>query len=403
MNPQTEYYISRKIQIFPTDKQKLLLDRYIDLYRCVYNWAINEIEQWEIAYNVELENKRRPSIFDLERKFTKFKHQNSFLDDMPYGSAKLAVWAALNNYKMYDKFIIGFKKPKFKSKKKQNKSNASYRTRCNRMYFSGSKLRIEGLPKGEMIETKYNLGYITPKDNPEFFKSTIVRDNIGRYWITYTIIQKKITVPCDNEKISSGAIGIDINKTKRFVLSTGKIYYAPDISKAIKQLKHAQRHCQKDINRRKQLEKTNPNIDSDLLISNRAKKRSIVRNKKRKKISNIVRSFNHKVTKEIILMQPKAIVMEDIKVHNIIKNKYTKRHMFGVVFSEIIEMMKYKSNIYNIPFVQAPDDYPSTQLCSRCGRKKKMYSQKKYICDYCGLIIDRDINAAKNLEKLAYV
>ena len=55
------------------------------------------------------------------------------------------------------------------------------------------------------------------------------------------------------------------------------------------------------------------------------------------------------------------------------------------------------------PFKEASRIYPSSQLCSRCGYQQKIGSKHTYSCPVCGLEIDRDLNAALNLEKLAYI
>ena len=54
-----------------------------------------------------------------------------------------------------------------------------------------------------------------------------------------------------------------------------------------------------------------------------------------------------------------------------------------------------------IEFIEADRFYPSSKICSCCGevKKKLLLSERTYKCEYCGLTIDRDLNAAKNLEK----
>ena len=69
-----------------------------------------------------------------------------------------------------------------------------------------------------------------------------------------------------------------------------------------------------------------------------------------------------------------------------------------VSFYDITQKMKYKCENRNIPFIQAPREFASTQICSNCGHQKKMYSNHTYKCPICGMVEDRDINAAINLK-----
>ena len=75
------------------------------------------------------------------------------------------------------------------------------------------------------------------------------------------------------------------------------------------------------------------------------------------------------------------------------------KRIMDSMFGTFIETMKYKCNWNGIPFQQVPRNYPSSKTCSRCGFYKKDLTLKDrvYVCPECGLIIDRDQNAAINL------
>jgi putative transposase len=204
----------------------------------------------------------------------------------------------------------------------------------------------------------------------------------------------------NNIKPLNRAIGVDLNNKKRFALSTGKIFYGPNISRELVNLKTKQSRVSKDINRRKKMERTNPSKDCQ---SKRAKKRLIQLQKQYKRIANIEENFIQTTTKKIINMRPKAIVMEDLNVKEMFKNHNIAKNVYHANFYRCIEVMKYKCNKYGIPFMQAAEDYPSSQLCSKCGNRQEMKLGKStFKCEKCGFTEDRDINAALNLEHLAY-
>lgn len=83
------------------------------------------------------------------------------------------------------------------------------------------------------------------------------------------------------------------------------------------------------------------------------------------------------------------------------KNKYWRESISEQCWAEFIRQMKYKCEWNGIEFVQADRFYPSSKTCSCCGNIKKDLSitDRVYVCDVCGLTIDRDYNAAINLSK----
>jgi putative transposase len=62
------------------------------------------------------------------------------------------------------------------------------------------------------------------------------------------------------------------------------------------------------------------------------------------------------------------------------------------------EYIEYKCHDNNIEVIHADREYPSSQICSKCGSLYKIGKSKTYTCPICGLIIDRDLNAAFNLR-----
>lgn len=270
----------------------------------------------------------------------------------------------------------------------------SYSPRSDRLFFIDNMLRIEGLPKGEMIYTKWHSGY--SKYSIKYRDPVISKDNTGQYWITFAILVEKPIKYFEEKNISSlgRAIGIDLNVDNRIVLSTGEIYKAPELNKLYKKLVRYDRKCTKDLIRQKM---------NDISISNRANKRILKRNKVYRKITNINKNFVEKTTKDIINKYPSAIVMESLNILDMRKNKMISKLIHYCNFSNIKRRMSEKCNKYNIPFKLADRYFPSSQICSNCGHKLKWHKDyHKYICPICGLVIDRDLNSAINLENLAY-
>ena len=390
------YYHGYKIQLFPTDEQKEFLDKCIDICRYMYNWTI---EQEEAQYEKYIEGDAKYSFinfYELVPVYTQLKKELDFLNSVPVCTGRSGILRAIKAYKRFlDKKA---RKPKFKSKK--NCETNSFETRAERMRFDDNMLKIEGI--NTMIYTKYHTGL--DGSFKQYKHAVISRDNMGRYFVSFCILKPKHLDHFEKNNIKplGRAIGIDLNVKKRFVLSTGEVYYGPDLSRELVNLNNKQSRVTRDINRRKKAERTNPS--KEYCQSKRVKKRLRAMQKQHKRVANITENFIQTTTKQIINMRPKAIVMEDLEVVNMLTTNHgIAKNVRHANFGRCIEVMRNKCNKYGIPFIQADKEYPSTQLCSKCGNRQEMKIwQKTYKCPECGLVIDRDINAALNLEHLAY-
>ena len=98
-----------------------------------------------------------------------------------------------------------------------------------------------------------------------------------------------------------------------------------------------------------------------------------------------------------------VIVIEDLVVRNMVKNRHLSRAISDAGWGEFRRMLEYKGEWYGCRIVVAPRFYPSSKTCSGCGAVKAelALSERVFTCEACGLVIDRDLNAAVNLEHLA--
>jgi putative transposase len=98
---------------------------------------------------------------------------------------------------------------------------------------------------------------------------------------------------------------------------------------------------------------------------------------------------------------PKQIVVETLDVNQMKENKNITKSIQITNFRKFINKIKLITNKLNITLKVASKYYPSSKLCSGCNNKKEdlKLSDRIYKCNKCGLIIDRDLNAAINLAK----
>ena len=120
-----------------------------------------------------------------------------------------------------------------------------------------------------------------------------------------------------------------------------------------------------------------------------------------RKLTNIRNDYTHQVTTEIVKTKPSCVVMEDLDIHRMVKNKSVANLIMEQKFFDFRRQMEYKCKKYGINFELVPTFYPSSKMCSVCGNVKNSMPMNKrtYICEVCGAKIDRDFNASINIAR----
>ena len=119
------------------------------------------------------------------------------------------------------------------------------------------------------------------------------------------------------------------------------------------------------------------------------------------RVANVRKNALHQTT-SLLARTKSAVVLEDLNVSGMVKNHHLAQAIVDVGFHEFRRQMLYKGQWYGCKIILAPRFYPSTKRCSHCRHIKVEMglSERVYICDHCGLRIDRDLNAAINLEQV---
>lgn len=393
------YMKHHKIQLFPNKEQEEFIQKCIDISRFIYNWGLNiAIGQYEL-YQLTDEEKMAFNKYEYGEMLTKLRNdpKYSFLLEIPHITERMALWNVVRSMERYFKGLCN--RPGFKSKK--DLTTNKFKTRYDRTYFVKDSLKIEGLDS--FIKTNHKTEYQFHKDNPKIYNPVVIKDKFGKYWFTFDT-QEPIPNKPKNYGSLGRPLGIDLNIRKRFVLSDGSYYLAPDLDKDFQRLKRYQRKMKKDIIRRLKKEKANPEL-APIQKSNRSNKKQLKYAKQHQHIANKIETFIQMTVSDIISKNPTAIVMENLNIHEMVSDPVfaaTVGHAHPN-FYRCREVMEYKAKLKHIPFILAPKTYPSSKMCNKCGNilpgKLKGHIYK---CKYCGNVMDRDLNAAINLEKLAY-
>ena len=97
------------------------------------------------------------------------------------------------------------------------------------------------------------------------------------------------------------------------------------------------------------------------------------------------------------------IGIETLKISNMLKNHKIAKALSDSALGGFLTKLQYKSSFRGIPVIQAHQFFASSKTCHGCGNFKKdlILSDREYICTICGLVEDRDVNAAINLRNIA--
>jgi putative transposase len=118
--------------------------------------------------------------------------------------------------------------------------------------------------------------------------------------------------------------------------------------------------------------------------------------------ANIRRDALHKLTSSLAT-EYGTVVVERLNVGGMIRNRRLARAITDTGLAEIRRQLTYKTTWYGSRLVVADRFYPSSRTCSACGwvKAKLTLAEHTFICETCGVVLDRDLNAARNLAKLA--
>ena len=375
---------SYKIRLYPTKEQELLFYEHINASRYIWNYMI---EQHKKEYE---ETGKHLSGFDMCKLITPLKNDGNH-DWLRRVSVKTLQKACKNLESAY----IGFYKknkgyPKFKSKKKDRKS---FMTDTEHFYFVDKKYLF--LPK--IGKVKYKTDYNVPLNTRKFSNVTVFLD-INKWFVTASF-------ECEKQVLAGDfTMGIDLGiKDLAIVAFNDKkiVYHNINKSSKIKKIEKRIAYYNRSMSRKYVCSMSNHGYYK---VSNNMKKEIIKIQKQYKRLRDIRTNYIHQVTKSLVNLYPSAIIMEDLDIVGLLKNKRMSKMILNQCFYKFITFIKYKCDNNGIDFIQVPTNFPSSKMCSNCGNIKKelKLSNRIYYCDVCGSIIDRDYNAAINLMKYQY-
>jgi len=332
----------------------IFLNKQVGSCRFLYNKLL-EIAKEEKLYN----------YYELKKRIVKLKEEYPFLKETNSQSLQAA---CLNLKRAFDNY---FKKrakfPKFKSKRYKNSISIP-------QFF-----KIE---KGKLFIPKLKdpIKIILHRQIQGKIKSiSITKNPSGKYYLNILVEKELEKLP-----LSKHAVALDVGLKTFTKLSTGK---------GIKNFRFY-RTAEKKV---KKLQK---NLSKKEKGSRNRKKAILQVAKAHEKIKNKRADFLHKESLKII-RDNQTIIMEDLKVKNMIRNKKLSKSIQDASWSEFKRMIKYKAQWHGREYIEIDQFYPSSKNCCICDKKNKdLKNARQWICSKCNTFHDRDYNATINQLKV---
>lgn len=363
--------ITKKVRLKPTKQQELKLCKSSGTARFIYNWALEKQQE-----NYKKGNK---FISDsvLRKEITKLKKTEEFrwLNEVSNNIPKQAVKDACTAYKRFFKKQSSF--PKFKSKKKTRPS----------FYNDTQKLKVK-----EKLVLLEKVGWVKTSEqlpiNTKYYNPRITFD--GKYWYISIAIEEENKY----EELTNESLGIDLGIKELAVCSDGTMYGNINKTIKVKKLEKRLRRLQRKVSRKYQNNKEGSTFVKTCNIVKLEKQIKLLQ----RRLSNIRKNYLHQTTTSIVKTKPRRIVIEDLNVKGMMKNRHLAKAIQKQGFYEFRRHLEYKCKRKGIELVIADRFFPSSKTCSNCGNihKNLNLSDRVFNCK-CGFSIDRDLNASINL------
>ncbi|MQY40995.1 IS607 family transposase IS1602 [Streptomyces sp. RB17] len=392
--------------------QERALRSHCGAARAAFNWAVAWVEaSWwqrraEESYGIpeaELTQWRPWSLPALRKAFNAAKHTDprfcAWWEDNSkeaYSTGLANASAAFDNYAKSKQGKRRGKRvgmPRFKSKRKARLA-CRFTTGTIRVDVDGRHVTLPRLGTIRVHEPTVKLLARVQAGTARILSAT-VRHERGRWFVSFQTEVKRDLVRVTRP---DAAVGIDLGVKTLAVMAdcAGEIREVPNprhLDSALKQLRRAS--C--TVSRRR-----GPDRRTGQQPSRRWEKANAQRNRVHHRVADLREDALHKLT-TAVATEYGTVVVEDLNVADMLKNRRLARRIADAGFGEIRRQLAYKTQRNGCRIVAANRWFPSSKTCSGCGavKAKLPLHIRTFECDACGLVIDRDANAALNLAALA--
>ncbi|MFE5701258.1 RNA-guided endonuclease InsQ/TnpB family protein [Rhodococcus koreensis] len=351
-----------KYRFYPTAVQAEQLCRTFGCTRYVYNRALAErTRAW-------LQDRRRVTYADTSKMLTGWKRdaETEWLAEPSKGPLQESLRQLQGAFERFWRTQAGY--PQFK-RKGRSKDSATYFSNC--FTYRGGQVRLA--KQSEPLDIRWS------RPLPEGAvpsQVTVSRNARGQYHISI-LVEDTIAEAPSTDRV----VGLDAGITSLYTLSTGEKIPNP-------------RHERTDRERLAKAQRMLARKEKG--SRNRAKARLKVA-KIHGRIADRRRDYLHKLSTRLV-RENQVIAVEDLSVRNMVKNRSLSRAISDAGWSEFRSMLEYKAEWYGRRVVAVDRFHPSSKTCSVCGEVAGAMplDVREWTCR-CGVVHDRDVNAARNI------
>jgi putative transposase len=356
-----------KIRLYPAKKQVLILLAWLNILRELYNDALQERRD---AYRF---NQKSITYYDQAKELNELKKEYLELNQV-YSQVLQDILRRLDKaFRNFFRRVRNGKNPRYPRFKSAN--------RFNSFTFPQSGFKLKGgrlhLARIGAIKIKRHRGI--PKEG--VIKTCAIKRDVDPWFVTFVVDFPDTRSNLAEGITSTNAIGIDVGLTDMITMSNGEKKENP-----------------------KWINKTEKKIGKEQRRLARKKKSSKNRRKQVVKVARALRKlrrqredFHHKLSRKLV-NKYKLIVFEDLNIRGMVKNHRMAKSIHDASWSRLKSFVSYK--VAETGGWMKLVNPKGTQICSRCGKEvRKSLSVRIHKCPSCGLVMDRDENAAINILK----
>ena len=393
-----------KYALNPTPAQARYLDGHCGAARKAFNWGLARVKAVmdqraaEISYGIP-DELLTPAISWTMYSFRKAWNEAKAVaapwwaeySKEAYASGLTQLATALKNWRdsrsgKRTGQAVGF--PRFKLKRKTIKS-CRFTTGtigCDDRYAvlpRIGRVRLHETPASKLL------------DGTARIMAATIRFERGRWFVSFTV-EQNMHAQAPNRPEAVVGLDLGIKSLAIVAESGGALLTVPNP-------KHLEASLRKlgRLSRRVAL-RVGPDSRGDRVPSKRWKRANAQRNRVHYRVAYQRADALHKFT-TAVAGEYGTVVVEDLNVVGMLKNRQLARRIGDAGFGEIRRQLRYKTEWNGGRLVVADRWFPSSKTCSGCGvvKAKLLLSERDYACESCGLVMDRDENAARNLAALA--
>ena len=346
--------LAYKFRLYPTKAQEKKLEETLETCRRLYNFMLDD------------RIKNHTPFFEQKKKLVELKKEDKYLKSV---HSQVLQDVVLRLDKAFQSYFAGLSRfPRFKRKGRYN--SFTYPQHETGFKLIGNRIKLGTIGR---IKVKIHRAV-----EGEIKTATIIKD-VDQWYVAFAVEEPERQTSNQNDK----AVGIDVGVTNLITLSDGKNIEAP---KFLRKAEERIKRLQKTLSRKKR-------------GSHRREKSRILLAKAWRKVRRQRDDFAHKISNNLV-KEYGIIVFEDLNIKSMVKNHSLASAIMDSCWYKLRQFTVYKAERRGgrVIFVNPAG---TSQKCSGCREMvQKPLSERVHMCPKCGLVLDRDVNAARNILAL---